>query len=165
MSFFVVGLPRSMTAWMANFLTYDGNYCFHEGMNGCHSLAEYKRKIMGCGDSGTGIMLIDIEKEFPDAKVLIIERDPRRAEEFAREHFGEVDLTYIKERLNKMGGMRVKFEEVKQNLESIWGYLIGTPYDSRRGELLCGLNIQVNLPYKADLPAAKSLTQELIRSI
>ena len=43
-NFFVLGLPRSRTAWLANFLTYDGYFCFHEGIDGCRSIDDYKKK-------------------------------------------------------------------------------------------------------------------------
>ena len=145
--YFVMGLPRSMTAWMANFLTYDGNYCLHEGMNDCHSLDEYRKKTEGLGDSGTGTMFIDIEKEFPNAKVLIIDRDMERAIAYDKEHYGSDCIPLIKDRLDTIKGKRIKFNEVKDNLEEIWDYLIGTEYDSFRGNLLKNLNIQVHFQF------------------
>ncbi len=160
MNFFVAGLPRSRTAWLANFLSYDGHFCFHEGINGCHSMNEYKEKLNGNGDSCTGLMLLDIERHFPNAPKVIIESDPQTSIDFMKDVYGMDDPQYIydlQDKLNKLSGLRIHFDEINENLEVIWNHLIGTPYHFKRGEMLVKLDIQVRDPHDFDQSAAEEL--------
>lgn len=155
MNYFVVGLPRSRTAWLANFLTYDGNFCYHEGLNGCSSIEEYKEKLgNNKGDSCTGLPLIDLEGEFPEAPKLIIESDVQDSVEFAKNMYGfdlTKELTDFKCKMDSMKGMRVKLENINDSLEDIWKYLIGTPYDKERGDMLSNMNVQTMNYFDYDL--------------
>jgi len=158
MSFFVLGLPRSRTAWLANFLTYDGNFCYHEGLDGCHTIEEYYNKVDGVkGDSGTGLMLIDLPKDSPK---VIIENDVEKSITFAKEVYGIYDpkfFYFLKDKLDSVEGLRVNFEDINDSLEQIWTHLIGTPYDYERGELLRNMNIQTNNFYDYDFNAMRNL--------
>ena len=159
-NFFVVGLPRSRTAWLANFLTYENNFCFHEGINGCSSLEEYKNKLgNNKGDSCTGLMLLNLNKEFPKAPVVIIETNTKRAIEFSKEMYGK-DLTQemnaLKEQMKFIKGLRIELEDVNNSLEEIWAYLIGTSYNKERGNLLKNMNVQTN-DFNYDVEAAGEL--------
>ena len=155
--FFVVGLPRSRTAWMASFLSYDGNFCHHEGLNGCRTIQEYKDKIGDDGDSGTGLMMFDLNAEFPDSKVVVIDSPISKSVAFINRNFGACDmgmLQYMKDRLDKIDGLHVHFDDIDEALPDIWAHLIGTPYDARRGKLLSGMNVQVENIYAYDNNAA-----------
>ena len=162
MNFFVIGLPRSRTAWMANFLTYD-RFCYHEGLNGCRSIKEYKEKLgSNRGDSSTGLMLIDVEKEFPDAPILIIEIDPDRAIDFASSHGVSPEMVYdMQLRMDYIKGMRVSLSDIDNRLDEIWEYLIGTPFDYDRANLLKSLNVQVQDVFNFDTEAAQCLFESL----
>ena len=160
-NFFVVGLPRSRTAWFSNFLTYENNFCYHEGIEGCFTLAEYKNKLGKTkGDSCTALMLLNLNKEFPNAPVLIIETGIERAVEFSKEIYGS-DLTNemknLKEQMRFLKGLRIQLDDVNDSLEKIWSYLIGTPYDKKRGDLLKNMNIQTTNYLNYDFKAAGEL--------
>ena len=140
-NFFVVGLPRSRTAWLANFLTYEDKFCFHEGINGCSTLKEYKNKLgNNKGDS-------------------CIETDTKRAIEFSKEIYGK-DLTQemnvLNEQMKFIKGLRIRLENLDNSLEEIWTYLIGTSYNKERGDLLKNMNIQTN-NFNYDIKAAGEL--------
>lgn len=159
-NFFVLGLPRSRTAWLANFLTYDNNFCFHEGLNGCRSIAEYKTKIGDHGDSGTGLALIDL----PVAPKIIIERDIEPIIEFVSSTYGycdRKDIIRLKRRLDKVQGLRIAFNDIDDRLQDIWEYLIGDGFDQQRADMLKKLNIQVNDPFDIDIDAANELRGDL----
>lgn len=146
-NFFVLGLPRSRTAWLANFLTYENRHCFHEGFNDCKSIGEYNQKLgKDKGDSSTQLMLIDIEKEYPDAPKLIIESDGKKAAKFIKKEFGR-DCTevieFFKLKLDRIKGMRIHFEDIDNSLEDIWNHLIRTKFNKERAALLKGLNVQM----------------------
>tara|TARA_R110000796_G_scaffold85071_1_gene184881 strand:+ start:67 stop:561 length:495 start_codon:yes stop_codon:yes gene_type:complete len=159
-NFFVVGLPRSRTAWLANFLTYEDKFCFHEGINGCSTLKEYKNKLgNNKGDSCTALMLLNLNKEFPEAPVVVIETDTKRAIEFSKEIYGK-DLTQemnvLNEQMKFIKGLRIRLENLDNSLEEIWTYLIGTSYNKERGDLLKNMNIQTN-NFNYDIKAAGEL--------
>lgn len=145
MSFFIIGMPRSRTAWLSNFMTYDGIYCHHEGLNNCNSIQEYEDKIGNDGDSSTGLMLVDIKSLFPDRKLLLIDAPIERTIEFTKETYGVVNLDYIhymKERLDALDGMRVKLEDISSRTKEIWEYLTDKEYDDKRTKLLSTLFVE-----------------------
>lgn len=152
--FLILGLPRSRTAWLANFLSYDGFHCSHEGLNGCKSIAEYKSKfVWQHGDASTGLVMFDFEERFKDFKIVIIDRDIAAAVEYGLKTYGvdqTVELSKLKERLDNMYGMHVNYDEINDDLEDIWDYITHKPYNKCRSEMLKGLNIQVNEPYSMD---------------
>ena len=154
-NFFVIGLPRSRTAWLSNFLTYDDNFCYHEGIDGCSTTEEYKDKLgENKGDSSTGLMLFDMNKEFPDSPKVIIEGSVDKAIEFTKEVYDVYEPEYfyeLKDKLDSIKGLRIKFEDINNSLEQIWEHLIGTPYDKDRGSLLKDMNIQTNNYFNYDL--------------
>lgn len=161
MNFFVIGLPRSRTAWLANFLTHQGNFCYHEGMNGCPTIQDYKNKLgKAKGDSSTGLMLLDMNKEFPKAPKVIIDSDVEASIEFAKEVYNVDNPEYfygLQEKLNEIEGLHIKFEDINDRLEDIWKHLIGTGYDADRAELLKEMNIQTTNYYDYDMDSLRSL--------
>ena len=160
-NFFVVGLPRSRTAWLANFLTYDNRFCYHEGIDGCSTIEEYKKKLgTNKGDSCTGLMLLELNKEFPNAPVVIIENNITKAVKFSRQTYGietTKEMQILKEKMSFIRGLRIKLENINEALEDIWVHLIGTPYNEERGNLLKNMNIQTNNYFNYDEKAAKTL--------
>ena len=74
-NFMILGLPRSRTAWLANFMTYNDFFCMHEGMRGCKTVDEYlKQFTSGVGDSTTAAMFFSFFGRFK-ARTLIIDSD------------------------------------------------------------------------------------------
>jgi hypothetical protein len=78
--FFICSLPRSRTAWLANFLTYQHSFCFHEPMNR-YPLKEYPmmlantgRKHAGVSDSLNTLVIEELVDMFPSAKIVVIQR-------------------------------------------------------------------------------------------
>lgn len=71
--YIVTGLPRSKTAWIANFLTVGDSFCFHEGFN--RGVFHVDSKIVGIADSGACINHKEIRDRFPNAKWVIVKRD------------------------------------------------------------------------------------------
>lgn len=76
MDYFIVGLPRSRTAWLANFMTYDCSFCFHEGLveaGSVEGLMDLKKLcpdafVIGNSDSGLPLFADATLKAFPDAR-------------------------------------------------------------------------------------------------
>ena len=166
MNFFILGLPRSRTAWLANFMTYDEFYCYHEGINSCSSIDDYKTKLGSSGgDSTTAIMEVDITKYFPTSRKVIIDSSITAAVAYGKEHFG-IDTTELllqtKEKLDEMHGLHVPLENIDSELETIWAYLTNDiQFDAKRAELLLSLDIKTKEPYHFDIEAAKKLLWSL----
>ena len=162
MTFFVLGLPRSRTAWLANFLTYDDLFCYHEGINGCHSMDEYKQKIENCGDSCTGLSFIDFEPYFPDAKKVIIDTSIDKAVKFGLDAYG-VDMTDIlkqaKNKLDNINGLHIGLNDINDRLRDIWEYITDKPFNEKRAQLLTKLNIQVNDVFDIDVESMLNLKE------
>ncbi len=59
MNFLIIGLPRSRTAWLANFLTTDQTLCYHDKLADCTTFNDlkgmYSHKILGDADTGLGL--------------------------------------------------------------------------------------------------------------
>lgn len=166
MNFFILGLPRSRTAWLANFMTYGDTFCYHEGINGCHTVEDYKAKLSyNKGDSSTGAVLIDLDKHFPDAKKVIIDSDINRAIEYSEELTGNPNedwMTHIQSRLYQLDGLKVDYDDIDDNLQAIWEYLTDTEYNEDRANMLLKLNIQVQDPLNYDIAALQSISSEFL---
>ena len=160
MNFFVVGLPRSRTAWLANFLTKD-RLCYHEGFDNCHTIQEYKDKLgTDKGDSSTGLMLLNMHEEFPDSPIVVIENDFKKVADYAYKTYGYYDkkfIEYLNDCLNNVDGLRIKFDDIDERLPEIWDHLIGTPYDLERAELLKRMKIELKDPFAFNLDSMTNL--------
>jgi hypothetical protein len=160
-NFFVIGLPRSRTAWLANFLTYDGNFCYHEGVGGCSTIEEYKDKLgKDKGDSNTGLMMFDFEKYFPDVKVIVIDSTIDNAVEFAEKVYGtdiKKSMLKAKDRLDSIKGLHISLDDINDSLKKIWEYVSVKPFNKDRADMLVKLNIQVNDPFDFDIEAIHKL--------
>lgn len=78
--FFITGLPRSMTAWCANFFSTGDVFCYHDGLANCASLDEFGKKLEAfevCGDADSGLAWFydDLRGLYPDAQWAVIRRN------------------------------------------------------------------------------------------
>lgn len=80
-TFFIASLPRTRTAWLANWLTCGDSTCHHEALRFCASGAEIKKYFeatgapyVGDSDSGLPFMIDEVMGEFPEARLVVIER-------------------------------------------------------------------------------------------
>lgn len=75
--FIILALPRSRTAWLSKFLSYDGAKCGHDIAADCGSVAEFKAKLSGLvGSVETGAVIgwKAIREAIPDAKIIVLKR-------------------------------------------------------------------------------------------
>ena len=167
MNYFVIGLPRSRTAWLSVFLSQSGVYCHHEGLNGCRNIKEYQKKINTNGDSSTGLMMFDIKKMYPDAPIVIIEKSNEELQsciDWCRRTYGIKSAAHIfrlSELLSRVNGLRIKQSEISERLPDIWAHLIGTKWKEEYANI-DNINIQCD-PYNIDLKAATELFSEAIQ--
>lgn len=81
--YFITGLPRSRTAWLANLLTWGDSFCFHEATTGCSSMEQLKATLetvpigtrhIGNSDPNLGLIAQSIMETFPQCRVVLIHR-------------------------------------------------------------------------------------------
>jgi hypothetical protein len=112
-TFFVTGLPRSRTAWMATYLTWGKTFCFHDGFTGLDHPAKIHEKFDSMREKGfenvgnsdpANLYFIDtLIEQFPDAKWFLIERFLPDAVKSSREAFKiNTKLEYEFNQLNKL---------------------------------------------------------------
>lgn len=84
--FFVIGMPRTRTAWLSVLLTHGDTFCFHEGTGKRATFAEYvamlRARPEACvGDSNAGLPehIDALLAEFPDAHFVVMRRDEKES--------------------------------------------------------------------------------------
>lgn len=100
-NFFITGLPRSRTAWLANLLTYSTSFCWHDALTFTSTiprlwtfLCEHIRNgydYLGNSDSALLFHRDEMVKLFPEAKWVIVERDSK---EVAKSFWDQFHATY-----------------------------------------------------------------------
>jgi hypothetical protein len=146
-NFLILSLPRSRTAWLANFLTYDDLQCSHEGIGNYETLDEYNASLLNnMGDSNTCLAAFDFEDYFIDTKIVIIDNTIDAAVAFEKKEF-DVDtsamLKILKNRLDGISGLHINFNDINNSLEEIWNYLSDKPFNKERADMLIGFDIQM----------------------
>ena len=92
--FFITGMPRSRTAWLANLLTYGPSFCYHDLTRETRDSVEFGVRLQSAealvsGDSDSGLLL-DVEKwvqVFPRARWVLIHRNAEECEKSFRRYF------------------------------------------------------------------------------
>jgi hypothetical protein len=159
-TFFVLSLPRSRTAWMANFLTYDCSYCFHEGwlqvpsMHGLRELfASTGKPVVGNADCGNIFFVDEILDTFTEPKFVMIERpiaDVLASLRSMGPEFGDEEGVWRGHELlqafkrQNVPMLAIDYDSLSQSAyRLIWDYCVGSAYDHQRTVMLDGLNVQI----------------------
>jgi hypothetical protein len=144
--FFVTGLPRSRTAWLAAFLSTGGVLCHHELMGHVHSveefIAEMERPLRGNADHGL-FLFPEFARRWPKAPVVVIHRDIENVQAsllamgIDQRDMLEENLEFI----NSLDAMHVLYDDIDDRLREICRH-VRVPYDAHRAQLFRRLNIQ-----------------------
>lgn len=139
MKFCITGLPRSRTAWFSAYFTACGYKCAHEGMNGCESIVEYlDRMSMYEGNSDCGCVF------YPHQKTVIIERDAEEVKKSLSRLFDDVSFVDLcNEKMKKIDGLRVKFEDIDERLQEIHEFCVGKTYNTTIAEQFKNMKITI----------------------
>ena len=144
--FMIVGLPRSGTAWLANWFTTERSICWHEPL-WQRSLAELDAMkgavLFGIADTQLTLMSADELNRHP-AKKLIVHRE-----------LGDVNFSLAKLglpsmqdehkwKLDEIGGYHITFHDLfnVERFRPAAEWLLPVPFDAARYSLLKTLNIQ-----------------------
>lgn len=79
--FFILGLPRTRTAWLSVVATMCGRTCFHEGMRGFDSFDAYTQGRAAPGDADPTLIYwtARLIAQWPEARFVVVSRDPDEA--------------------------------------------------------------------------------------
>lgn len=183
MNFFITGLPRSRTAWMAAAcMTAESVMCYHEPIEDYPSWQEATRLwhgveygATGIADSGLGFHLAEILAEYRP-RTLIIERDSNEVAA-SLVPFG-VDprrfLEVLSRRLESSDILvkRVPFDQLDERMEECLRHLLpGIEIDPQKVRQMQRFTIQVDVARvresaaKRRLEAAAILGQDVLDEI
>lgn len=156
--YFIASLPRSRTAWLANFLTYGSSYCFHEPMNKV-PLERYPNMLQSTGTVYAGVsdslntlvmeQLIDL---FPKARIVVIRR-PVNEVTISLQKAGLPDCPKMLERMDlaldqierAYSPLQIEYDEF--DTERIWRFLMPeVTFPRKRYQMLENFNITVPAP-------------------
>lgn len=160
--FFITGLPRSRTGWMAAWLTTATSLCLHDGLLGCTNLDAFAERLAAGhrafnGDSDSALLLYQrqLRKQFPQARWVVIQRSPTTCYQSVRKAFPDLatprDTQLLFDRaMDELHSLEkhalcVEFEELDQvkSASDIWDHCLpGLTFDKERWQLFNGLKIE-----------------------
>jgi hypothetical protein len=166
-TFFIVGLPRSRTAWLANFLTNGNSFCHHEAMRTCSNLDELAAKLddhanfaeIGDADPTLCPILPQVIERFPAAKFVFIFRDIHDVAESHKTAFPKLDVSLDKmeewdlkmrqalalllDTLRPSQKLSLGYEDLNKPelCDKIHRFCLGRPMNVSRWEMLNGLRV------------------------
>ncbi|NOX09161.1 MAG: hypothetical protein GXP22_06695 [Gammaproteobacteria bacterium] len=130
--FFILGLPRSRTYWLSQFLG-----CMHEGL---YYYPDYRLFMESehIGDSTT--CYTGIKDYITNYKKVIIHRKEEEVIASLTHVFGENDYSFIENDaliLKEEQGLHVMFNDINERLPEIWRFCRNESYDiDRSNELI-----------------------------
>lgn len=157
-TFFILSLPRTRTAWIANFLTYDTSFCFHEALIDVNPVdlpklfKSTEKPIVGNSDCGNILFLDEIIETFMDAKLVIVERpidEVISSLDTLGEKFSERESVYqaldiIEYAKYTYDHLLLDFHKLDNTAcRALWDHCIGTPFNEQRWKMLDGLNTEI----------------------
>jgi hypothetical protein len=133
MKFLIYAMPRSGSAWLANFLTYDGLVCHHDPLG--RMSFEEANQLEAAVDTGAYLFRNRMKAEKTFALVRSVKDCNRSLKKLGLLPVAEdqniLAPTFCYERLFDIG-----------YLSELWALVRGTPFDVERARMLVDLNIQ-----------------------
>lgn len=155
--FIVLSLPRSRSAWMAHFLSYNGELVGHDLATECCSVAEFRENLLQLsGTCETGAMLgwRVLREEFPEAKLVVIKRDPVEVWKSLLRFGIDADLDDLVRKWVLLdvvsalpGVLTIPYPALADPMvcKQLFEYCLDLPFDWQWWERLSSTNIQVNM--------------------
>ncbi len=175
--FFITGLPRSRTAWLANLFTTDTTLCLHEPQNAC-SIEELVQRHagvrLGISDAGLTFRFRELRERFPEARWVYVHRPPGEVLEslvrfvdpcVTRPMLGQMLARHAEAEagINCDALKHVWFEQLgdREVIRQAWEWLLPEiPFNEARVAMLQGLNIQQEKRGRVGLaPALQTLRE------
>lgn len=150
--FIVLGLPRSGTTWLANWLTTERSLCLHDPFaTRLPEDIEAERDGRALGIACTGAFLMPTWLRAQRARVAIVEREPAQCDE-SLARIGLPSAAPLLRDFAAAEGRRWRFDQLwlEDDARALWSYLLpDVPFDAARYALLREMRIEPRT-YTAD---------------
>jgi hypothetical protein len=145
MNFFIFSLPRSGSAWLSVFLTYDGCFCYHEPTSEkeCLDYLFERPGIVGGVDT-LAYTRPEIRFKF---RSFALRRDYYQIESSSRScgvHY-KAPAKQFEAATKALPTIDYHKLDQIEYLEKVWHTIVGTPFDRERALMLIEMNVQRNL--------------------
>lgn len=158
LDFIVLGLPRSATTWLANWLTTDRSLCLHDPF--AHGLPETwprDHRLRGIACTGAAMMPHWLGGYACPIAVIV-----RESEDCDRSLYrlGLPDTGLVQVALNESPGKRFAFDDLwsEHSARELWCYLLpSVPFDELRYRLLRDMNVQPLHPGRVNEATVQTL--------
>lgn len=144
--FAVVGLPRSGTTWLANWLTTDRSLCLHDPFS--NSLPEtWDAGDKRLGISCTGAYLMPGWLESLSCPLVVIERDPAACD-VSLQAMGLPTTWPLLRSFKAAKGRRWRFDDIWDEVKAreLWAFLLpGIAFNAPRYRLLREMHVQPHM--------------------
>lgn len=143
MDFAVFALPRSGTAWVANWLTTDKSLCLHDPF--AAAMPERWEANGRFGIACTGSYLFPKWLHTLDCPIAVIDRDPDDCAASLRANGLPDGIEPLKQALDAIDGRRWRFSDLwdEEKARDLWAFLLpGIAFDAQRYRLLRSLRVE-----------------------
>lgn len=157
MDYLITGLPRSRTAWLANYLTVGSSFCYHEGLKDCFDIGDLrmmkKAPYTGNSDSSAVFFIDEMKALFPNMKIVVIDRNYQDVLNSLEKDYAGPYTRYLvaatktsKEYTqNRYPHLLVKFKDINKRLDEITEYCIPSEeITESRKKMLLDLKVEVS---------------------
>jgi len=161
LDFVVIGLPRSGTTWIANWLTTDRTFCMHDPF--AQGLPDrWYRDQRKFGISCTLSFLLEGWLDQFRCPIAIIERDPQACDASLRA-MGLTNNDHLRESFRHQKGRVFSFEDLweESKARALWDYLLpAETFDALRYHQLVRMQVQPHpVHWTLDLSVMNELRQ------
>lgn len=164
--YMVVALPRSGTAWAANWLTTDTTLCIHEPLFRLH-YSDWDTKLTAKEGSHVGVACTGIHN-FPDylkdhpARKVVLHRDVSEINKSLKEIGLEALPADAERGLMEIDGLHAHWLDIFENPKTIYEFLLSKEFDKYRHRELVNFNVQCNFE---TVYVDQKATQKLINEV
>ena len=157
--FFITGYPRSRTCWAANLLSTAEAFCYHDGLVGLDRLEDLREQlerpavpVVGLSDPAILLYWETLAEWYPDARWVVIERDPESAYRSAVQAFGVFQKEFFQmleramcDLITHLRPLVVDFEKITPEVALGMGRYVGVDVGCiERVQQLCFSNVQLH---------------------
>ena len=151
---FICALPRSRTAWLANFLTYGAVTFHHELISEVTGVDDFINRLrdpnVGNADCLQSAYMDKILMEIGPRPIVIIQRDVLESIKASKAAgFGDLSKTIIwldaelAQLRETHNCLLVEYNEINQKIRQIWDYLRGDEFPEERWEALKYMKVEM----------------------
>jgi len=143
MDYLIYSLPRCGSAWLANFLTYDVSFCYHEPLaDGTQFKPAKVMPITGAIDTSAyrtcvrAPRMFALTRNYDDIQDSLHRLTPFHSTE---------DFDLFESQTKDLITFHYENLFTVEYLSVIWKLIVGTPFPRHRAELLVEMNVQRDL--------------------